>query len=147
MNCNNCCDHEKKGSWKMLCRSQKKSWSWHIIIPSPSEMAYNKPPNLRCMNYVYGNDLMGAKQKRRSWLRYATWCITQRHVSWYRRLRSGPCANWCRAKRLWAKWENYTFSEESAAVVGEPFLQYGCSLHLCGGGSRLTVFAWDGVAD
>lgn len=26
-----------------------------------------------------------------------------------RRLRSEPSANWCRAKRLWAKWENYTF--------------------------------------
>lgn len=30
-------------------------------------------------------------------------------ASWCRSLRSEPSANWCRAKRLWAKWENYTF--------------------------------------
>lgn len=36
-----------------------------IIIHSELERSYNKPPNLRCMNYVYGYDLMAAISKRR----------------------------------------------------------------------------------
>lgn len=54
--------------------------------------------------------LQNRKEDRSGWLRRATWCIVRRRrVSWCRHLRSGPSANWCRAKRLWAKWENYTF--------------------------------------
>lgn len=65
--------------------------------------------------------LQNRKEGTSGWLRCATWCVVSHAVSWYRHPRSGPRANWCQAERLWAKWENYTFWEESAAVVGAPF--------------------------
>lgn len=104
-------------AWETTTRPSSyfyKSWSYNHTL-WVAKGAYNKPPNPRWMNYVYGDDLMAAKRLRAAdWgvLRAASLATVAPGADVWGQ---GPDANWCRARRLWAKWENYTFGRESAA--------------------------------